>query len=527
MASRPASSSPPPFEFHRASLGLCALSPSSATAAATAALWHNRLLGLGAAPPLFVTHDLGWALSLSPHARKEDSLLRQVGGHRRAHGPTSEYCALIRELLDSTQRIAEVLSRCREEVRLALLSHVLLPLCRTYARSTLPALPAPSELPVAASDYPTPRQYGTEPWDLPEGPPFAQSQRPDDPLQPAHAFAQLMVEQRLSLRTQLELIDLDMLRLLGTASVRSAHAGLRMLSEDPGQQLPDLLSILSADVPDVRDIVRFQHDLLPALLEPKRSEDRQRYPIGGHASIERQGSIDSLLGSELVFDDTLFLHRLSDGEALYYGRERPREQQPGPVQILIDASASMRGQRQIFARGLAWALGKRLALSRPVLLRFFDGRLHEAQPMGTGATAHEALLSLLSFRSLRGRNYARVFADLLRELRSARHADTASRAATGRPTLYIVTHGECHAEVRLFQDLALHADLFALFVMPSGPLRLDYLPSLSGYQAIDEALLDQRDERRRLALELIERATAASSQAGRASESLSRAGRFI
>ncbi|MBL9004217.1 MAG: hypothetical protein JNJ46_08225 [Myxococcales bacterium] len=527
MASRPASSSPPPFEFHRASLGLCALSPSSATAAATAALWHNRLLGLGAAPPLFVTHDLGWALSLSPHARKEDSLLRQVGGHRRAHGPTSEYCALIRELLDSTQRIAEVLSRCREEVRLALLSHVLLPLCRTYARSTLPALPAPSELPVAASDYPTPRQYGTEPWDLPEGPPFAQSQRPDDPLQPAHAFAQLMVEQRLSLRTQLELIDLDMLRLLGTASVRSAHAGLRVLSEDPGQQLPDLLSILSADVPDVRDIVRFQHDLLPALLEPKRSEDRQRYPIGGHASIERQGSIDSLLGSELVFDDTLFLHRLSDGEALYYGRERPREQQPGPVQILIDASASMRGQRQIFARGLAWALGKRLALSRPVLLRFFDGRLHEAQPMGTGAAAHEALLSLLSFRSLRGRNYARVFADLLRELRSARHADTASRAATGRPTLYIVTHGECHAEVRLFQDLALHADLFALFVMPSGPLRLDYLPSLSGYQAIDEALLDQRDERRRLALELIERATAASSQAGRASESLSRAGRFI
>jgi len=517
LASRPASSSPSPFEFHRASLGLCALSPSSATAAATAALWHNRLLGLGAAPPLFVTHDLGWALSLSTHARKEDSLLRQVGGHRRARGPTEEYFALVCELLDSTQRIAEVLSRCRDEVRLALLSHVLLPLCRAYARSALPALPTPSELPITASEYPSPILYGTEPWELPYGPVSMPSHRIDDPLQPAHAFAQLMVEQRLSLRTQLELIDLDMLRLLGTTSARSAHTGLRALNEDQSQHLPDLLSILSADVPDVRDIVRFQHDLLPALLEPQRSEDRQRYPIGGHASIERQGSIDSLLGSELVFDDTLFLHRLSDGEALYYGRERPREQQPGPVQILIDASASMRGQRQIFARGLAWALGKRLSLSRPVMLRFFDGRLHEAQPMSAGSAAQEALFSLLSFRSLRGRNYARVFADLLRELRSARRADTASRATTGRPTLYIVTHGECHVEARLFGDLALHADLFALFVMPSGPLRLDYLPSLSGYQTIDEALLDQRDERRRLALEAIERAAAASFQAGRKS----------
>jgi hypothetical protein len=500
LASRPLSPLSP-SDFHLASLGLCALAPPVAAAAATAAQWHNRLLSLGAAPPLFVTHDLGWALSLSSRARTDDPLLRQEGGHRGERGPSAGYSALIRELVETTQPLADVLSRSRDEVRLALLAHLLLPLCRAYVRSSQDALPAQAELPLLASAYPTPAQYGREPFG-PFDPVLA------DALQPAAAFAQFLVEQRLRLRTQLELIDIDLLRHVGAEKAGSARASLSRLSEDPSLGLPDLLSLVAAEVPDVRDIVRFSQDLLPAVLEPQRSDDRQRYPIGGHASIEKTGSLDSLLGSELVFDDTLFLHRLSDGEALYYGRERPPEEQPGPAQILIDASASMRGKRQVFARGLAWALGRRLLMRRRVTLRFFDGRLHEALPLSAGAGESSTLFTLLSFRSQRGRNYARVFRDLARELRSPRRGSSDPRSTGSRPSLYIVTHGECHVPPRLVQDVADYAELHAVFVMPSGPLRIDYLPWLSSYQIVDESALDGREERRRLALGLIDRAAA-------------------
>lgn len=505
MASRPTFWHSP-LEFHRTSLGLCALQPPSAAAAATAALWHNRLLLLGAAPPLFVTHDLGWALGLSSADRRDAGLFRPVGGHRRSLGPSSEYSALVRELLDCTPPIAEALARCHDEVRVALLSYLLQPLCRAYVLWAHASLPAQSELPVAISAYPTPTQYGHEPIDRQGTAARVQSGMTGDPLELARSFAEFLVEQRLSLRTQIELIDVDVLRLLGTTSARSARDGLSKLRDGAALHLPDLMQIVSADVPDVRDVVRFSQDLLPAVLEPQRSEDRQRYPIGGHASIERHGSIDSLLGSELVFDDTLFLHRLSDGEALYYGRERPREERPGPVHILVDASASMRGQRQVFARGLAWALGRRLCIRRSVALRFFDGRLYDAQPIAAGAASQEALLSLMSVRSQRGRNYARVFGDLLRELRGSRPSDAAVQPERGRASLYIVTHGECHVPARLIQDIATHVDLYAVFVMPSGPLRIEYLPFLAGYQVVDEAALEQRDERRRLALRLIDRA---------------------
>ena len=47
-------------------------------------------------------------------------------------------------------------------------------------------------------------------------------------------------------------------------------------------------------------------------------------------------------------------------------------------QVLVDGSASMRGVREVFARGLALALCKRLALlGEDVSLRFFDSRLYE------------------------------------------------------------------------------------------------------------------------------------------------------
>ncbi len=439
--------------------------------------------------PLFVTHDLGWSLALPAAERGPEALLRSAAG--ATAGP---YQALCRELLASATPLSETGLGEREDLLVVLLAHLLAPLCRRY-RGRGPAPPAIELSPDAAS-HPLPRQYAG----------LATESGAESRLQAAAVFAAFLVEQRLSLLTQLALIDANTLRLLVKDRPRSASHSLQTISESAALAIPDLLGVLADDATDVREIVRFSQDLLPAVFEPRRSEQRQLYPVGGHASIERRGSLDSLLGSELVFEDTLFLHRLSDGEALYYGRERPPEDRPGAAQILVDASASMRGLRQIFARGLAWALGQRLRQRRPVSLRFFDGRLAEPLPILLGNETG-ALLTLLSFRSARGRNYQRVFSDLLREQRRPSAAPGRSLpAAAGRETLYIVTHGECHVPTRLIQELAQQADLYAVFIRPSGELQLDYLPWLRGYHVIADGELAEREPRRRLALDIIERA---------------------
>lgn len=482
-----------PVSYHRTSLALAALAPPRPAPAATAAAWHNRLLHLGVTVPLFLTHDLGWALCLPASERNPDSLL--AGS---APAGNSAYRLLCRELIESATAISQTGIGEREDLLVVLLAHLLGPLSRRY-RGAGP-LPPPGDLSPAATAHPVPAQYPSLATEAGAGP----------RLSAAGAFLAFVLEHRLSLLTQIELVDTATLGLLVKDRPRSAVQGLQTLADHAALAAPDLLSIFSNEAADVRDIVRFSQDLLPAVFEPRRSEQRQLYPVGGHASIERRGSLDSLLGSELVFDDTLFLHRLSDGEALYYGRERPPEDRPGAVQILVDVSASMRGLRQIFARGLAWALGKRLAARRRVSLRFFDGRLYEPQPLSAGSESG-ALLSLLSFRSLRGRNYQRVFSDLLREhRRPLRDPALGMPRGEGRPTLYLITHGECHVPGRLMQDLAQQADLYAVFIRPSSELRLEYLPSLRGYHVIDDRELGQREPRRRMALDIIEQAAGAA-----------------
>ena len=111
------------------------------------------------------------------------------------------------------------------------------------------------------------------------------------------------------------------------------------------------------------------------------------------------------------------LKALSD-DLLYYGHERQNEVARPLHYMLVDGSASMRGAREVFARGLALALAKKLSLvggrSADVWVRFFDSRLHPR--LDLGRSARRDLPRLLSFRSERGRNYARVFADLAVEV---------------------------------------------------------------------------------------------------------------
>ena len=136
--------------------------------------------------------------------------------------------------------------------------------------------------------------------------------------------------------------------------------------------------------------------------------------------------------------------------------------------MLIDASASMRGARQVFARGLALALSKKFSLlGGEVWVRFFDSRLHERLDVGT--SARRELPRLLSFRSERGRNYARVFAELATEVGRLRREQGRDVALT------FITHAECHIPTATVEALARDAYLYGIFILPSKPIDLEYL----------------------------------------------------
>ena len=84
--------------------------------------------------------------------------------------------------------------------------------------------------------------------------------------------------------------------------------------------------------------------------------------------------------TQLAFDDEVFEQKLVDRELFYYTHEKQYENERRVHYVLVDGSASMRGVREVFARGLALALCKRLALlGEEVILRFFDSRLYEGR----------------------------------------------------------------------------------------------------------------------------------------------------
>ena len=160
----------------------------------------------------------------------------------------------------------------------------------------------------------------------------------------------------------------------------------------------------------------------------------------------------------------------------------------------------MRGAREVFARGLALALAKKLSLvggrTTEVWLRFFDSRLHPR--LDLGRMARRDLPRVLGFRSERGRNYARVFADLLAEVRRLSRDEGRSVAVT------FITHGGCHIPVETMQALSAEAHLYGIFVLPTRPLELDYLPHLHRHQVVTAASLARTGDRRRRALEIVD-----------------------
>jgi len=473
-----------------ATLSLCSIAPNRPAAAATAAGWCNRLLRLGITLPLAVVHDIGWLLAV-PHEELR-SRAQQAVQQAEMDSPEAGYQVLLNRIRESPIVQAVAGLRLRDELVSVLLARLFGQLVARYQKEyaplvgvTLPLDPALYRLPATAPTV------------------------PDE----ARQFLRFLSRdpQALHLLTSLELLDVDMLRLLsaGTrpAALREATAQAALEGDGAAMDLINLVDLLQAiDAPEVRDIVRFSLELLPSVLETRRSAGSQHYPVGGYAAIERRGPLDAVLLSELCNDEEVFLARLSENELLYHGRERRHDEGRGEHHILIDASASMHGLRQVFARGLAVALAQKLLLLEvEVRLRFFDGRLYE--PVTPQPDLAAALPYLLSFRSTRGRHYGRVFQTLLHELQgrsSGRPARGGSATAAGPVSaLYILTHGECHIPTATVQALAKLAPLYGVFILPSSDLVLDYLPLLKSCQVISEEDLRQSEARRNRALQIV------------------------
>lgn len=449
-----------------------------------AAAWCNAMGRLGLHLPMFVVHDLGVLLSVPTGSSSLIIAPRPAALARVAPPPgvrkhLEEYRAMLATLVKS--EVVEKISglRLRDELIGVLMTRIL---ADTYHRwRDRSKSVGVEELPLDLSIY-----TDVEP---------SEHFRDFDP-KPVWGFLEHLVAQSLHLFTNVELIDLDTVKLLGMFKEDTAHG-----SEALGGavDLVDLFAALGSV--EANDIANFSLDLLPSVLETKRASGVQSFAVDGYASIERKGNVDSLVLSELAYDREVFEQKVVDHELLYYGHERERENEHRLQYILVDSSASMRGQRQVFGRGLALTLIKKLSLEGDeVWVRFFDSRLHETVKIARSGQV--PVPYLLSFRSDRGRNYTKVFRQLLLELTKLR------REHRRRTVVYIITHGQCHIQTEIVRELAEQAQLYVVIILPSSEIDLEFLPLVHRHQIVDSGALSSRAGRRDRALDIVSDASA-------------------
>ena len=267
----------------------------------------------------------------------------------------------------------------------------------------------------------------------------------------------------------------------------------------------DLLAATSS--PAANDIVNFSLELLPSVLETRRTKATGTQAIHGYAGLGTKGSIDSMVLTELTWDELEFARRMVENEVLYYTREQAPEEAKRLHYLLIDASASMRGDRQVFARGLAIALAKKLQLQgEEVWLRFFDSRLYDVQRPRPGQLP---AAYILGFKGERGRNPARVFAQLATELDLLRIREARD------PVVHLITHAALHVPRPLVQEVKRLAHLFGVFILPSGgKLDLEYLDLLEGHAVVDNETLSQTKARAAAASKIVQDASGMADKAG-------------
>lgn len=443
-----------------------------------AAAWFNQLTKLGFHLPLFIVRDLGLLLTNRPGVSGW-TMAPMAKANEQNLGNQSQQVALYRDLLKKVVQ-SEVVSkasslRLRDEVVAILILRILGDIYHRWREPTKAV--AVEELSLE------PRIY--------EGLNLQQLFEKFDQGK-VWGFLQHLNRNSLHFLTCLELIDMETVRLLGLFredTLRSPEALGNSID------LVDLVSALGS--PEANDVASFSLDLLPSVLETKRSSGAQTFAVDGYASVERKGNVDSLMLSELAYEKEVFEQKVVDRELLYYGHERQRSDEKHLHYLLVDSSASMRGRRRVFARGLALALAKKLTLQGDeVWFRFFDSRLHELVKAPRGGDF--PVPYLLSFKSDRGRHYAKVFQHLLLELSNLHREE-------GRSVfVYIVTHGQCHIPPELVSAMSQHAHLYGIIILPSSEVSLEFLPLLHRYQVVDATVFENRSDRKARALDILD-----------------------
>jgi hypothetical protein len=420
--------------------------------------WHQGLERLGVALPFSLVHDVG-LLFASPKEQLEI-------------GPRAELSVLtprIRDaerLLGSYRRLTDELIQS-EAVRrapdLKMTDDLVIVVLSRLLGSVAARVQAPpsyrSAVPVDASLF-----EGIDA-QLPQLFPAARREFEARTLEALDAA-------RLFVLTMADALDLDTLRLFGMLGSEASAGAMAQV---------DMLAAMES--PEANDIVNFSLEILPSVLETKTRPAAGSTAAYGYSGIGTRGSIDSLVLTELAWDDAELARRLMDNEVLYFAREQSKDEQKRIHYLLIDASASMRGDRQTFARGMAIATGKKLLLEgEEVAFRFFDSRLYELQRARNGAlpTAY-----LLSFKGERGRNPARVFAELATDIDLLRRRDARTSI------IHLFTHAALYIPREMVQAVSAHAQIAGVFILPSGnkKLDLDYLDLLHAHWVVDHATL--------------------------------------
>jgi hypothetical protein len=434
--------------------------------------WWRDLARLGVDLPLFVVHDLG-LIYAAPRERIELGARPGVEAVAAAAPRLGEllvaYRTLILEVAEGQAASKSREMRLSDDLVVVVLARLLSTLVQDPARRS----PWPATLPL---DLELVRDLDAQ---LPML--FAAAPRAYE--------GQILTElarSHLRVLTLADATDVDTLRLLGMLGGDAARVG--------ALAHVDLIAALSS--PAANDIVSFSLELLPRVLETRRARAAGTHPEQGYGGVGREGSIDSMVLTELAWEDAEFARRMLEGEILFYSREQAPQQSRRIHHVVIDASASMRGEREVFARGLAIALGKKLQLGgEEVCMRFFDSRLYDVQ-RGRGSSLPAAWL--LGFKGERGRNPARVFAQLATEAALLRAHDARD------PVVHVITHAALHVPRHLVQEVRKHAHLFAVFILPSGgALDLEWLDLLEGYAVVDHATLLQKGARAAAATKIV------------------------
>lgn len=121
---------------------------------------------------------------------------------------------------------------------------------------------------------------------------------------------------------------------------------------DKGSLLDELKN--EAATKKMADLIPYVMSGLNFPIHASQSDDR---PEGGVSDLSNKGHFDQLIVSEFAYDDDYFMSRIVNNEALFYQREKAKNDDDNNVCVLIDASLYMWGLPKLIATAISCSVG--------------------------------------------------------------------------------------------------------------------------------------------------------------------------